>query len=373
MGPTLGKDYSLPAMGALPDAVTVSGISGGSYAASQFHVIYSDLVKGAGLIIGGSYGDKPHEGETSYAEEGIELANEYAAEGLIDPLSNLENDPVYIFSGGIDTTVPQIKQRAQETFYENYNANLMWVDDPELAHEIPSLSYVEGHWGHNLYDYDMPKDLLTHVLSNIEFNSISTLNPSSADWQNLGVLRRFNQHEFVDAKPAGRMSGLAKNGYVYYPDACVDGTVENCYVHMHLHGCMDNNQGMSKDSWINYGFVQYAATNNIILLMPQAEVTYFPANGYPCFKSGYILDDEADRDTYLTNTGIQGKAFKAMIERVLEDQDSATYDYNAGNINEYGFFGRMVELNWIRITNWSDYWARAGFMLWNWKMILGLE
>jgi poly(3-hydroxybutyrate) depolymerase len=57
MGPFLGKDVYLPSFGADPDSVTISGISGGSYTANQLHVVYSDLIKGAGLIIGGPYGD----------------------------------------------------------------------------------------------------------------------------------------------------------------------------------------------------------------------------------------------------------------------------------------------------------------------------
>ena len=57
MGPFLGKDVALPAMGGDPDSITISGFSGGSYAATQLHVIYSDLIKGSGLIAGGPYGD----------------------------------------------------------------------------------------------------------------------------------------------------------------------------------------------------------------------------------------------------------------------------------------------------------------------------
>lgn len=57
MGPFLGKDLAMPAMGGDIDSITVSGISGGSFAATQLHTIYSDTIKGAGLIIGGPYGD----------------------------------------------------------------------------------------------------------------------------------------------------------------------------------------------------------------------------------------------------------------------------------------------------------------------------
>jgi len=37
-------------------AITVSGISSGAFFAHQFHVAYSGLVKGAGLVAGGPYG-----------------------------------------------------------------------------------------------------------------------------------------------------------------------------------------------------------------------------------------------------------------------------------------------------------------------------
>lgn len=57
MGSFIGKDRLLPPMGAESDTVTVSGISGGSFAASQLHVIFSDMIQGSGLLIGGPYGD----------------------------------------------------------------------------------------------------------------------------------------------------------------------------------------------------------------------------------------------------------------------------------------------------------------------------
>ena len=38
-----------------PGSITVSGISSGAFFAHQFHVAYSSLVKGAGLVAGGLY------------------------------------------------------------------------------------------------------------------------------------------------------------------------------------------------------------------------------------------------------------------------------------------------------------------------------
>ena len=43
-------------MGAESFSVTISGFSGGSYLATQIDIIYSDMIKGVGMIEGGSYG-----------------------------------------------------------------------------------------------------------------------------------------------------------------------------------------------------------------------------------------------------------------------------------------------------------------------------
>ena len=44
-------------MGAESDSITISGFSGGCTAAANMHTIFSDTIKGAGLIAGGPYGD----------------------------------------------------------------------------------------------------------------------------------------------------------------------------------------------------------------------------------------------------------------------------------------------------------------------------
>src|SRR6187549_1547401 len=45
---------SLPNLGRA--TVTVSGLSSGAFFAHQFHVAFSSLVKGAGIVAGGPYG-----------------------------------------------------------------------------------------------------------------------------------------------------------------------------------------------------------------------------------------------------------------------------------------------------------------------------
>ena len=70
---------------------------------------------------------------------------------------------------------------------------------------------------------------------------------------------------------------------------------------MHLHGCGMDEQGMSNDIIFGMGFFQYAATNDIILILPQAEFSIFWLNFAPCFASEYVTNNE---DNYLGNQSV---------------------------------------------------------------------
>ena len=84
--------------------------------------------------------------------------------------------------------------------------------------------------------YDMAGDLLEHLLTNLEKNPIKNLAPYDNDWASKGVLKKFFQSEFLDTT-IFQIDGLDDFGYIYYPYRCIDGSVESCKVHMHLHGC----------------------------------------------------------------------------------------------------------------------------------------
>jgi len=88
----LYPDTKLPALGGRTTSVTISGFSGGSFTATNMHTIFSSSIKGVGLIAGGPY--------TIYnAADGISKANEMNSQGKINPLTNLNGQPVYIMSG----------------------------------------------------------------------------------------------------------------------------------------------------------------------------------------------------------------------------------------------------------------------------------
>ena len=45
----------LPSLGVRTNTITVSGFSAGAFMASHLHLIYSDVIKGCGLISGGAF------------------------------------------------------------------------------------------------------------------------------------------------------------------------------------------------------------------------------------------------------------------------------------------------------------------------------
>lgn len=98
------------------------------------------------------------------------------------------------------------------------------------------------------------------------------------DWKKKGVLRQFTQSMFVDTN-LWTTDGLDTYGYVYYPYTCIK---EKCKIVFFLHGCLGQVNGYNGwDFLYSYGLNDYAASNNLIMVFPQANVSLF--NIYQCF------------------------------------------------------------------------------------------
>ena len=124
------------------------------------------------------------------------------------------------------------------------------------------------------------------------------------------------------------------NGMIYVPNTCKD---KQCRLHVSLHGCqqgMNFNHGYwlallgSKygDQYIkNTGYLQWAADNEIIVLMPQVVNTsgteYNPLGCWEFF--AFSPDSKWD-----TNEGSQTAAIKRMVDRLMagDSEDSADKD-----------------------------------------------
>lgn len=154
----------------------------------------------------------------------------------------------------------------------------MWPTDlPEevLAEGDCSDELTSQKWPYIVNcGYDLSKDMLTYLLTNVEDSEVTELAEKDLDWQNQGYLRKFDQKEFVDLK-VWKFSGLAEFGYVFFPEQCIEN--DSCKLHVHLHGC-----GMGYENiFLNFielsGLNDYAVTNDLIVLYPQANGA-FPFN-----------------------------------------------------------------------------------------------
>jgi len=94
-----------------------------------------------------------------------------------------------------------------------------------------------------------------------------SIKPRGTDWAKAGEVVAFNQTEFVPEADAAD-TYFDQEGYAYVPNSCKEeGT--RCGVHLSLHGC-----GMGKwliqKSWVeNAGYLEWASTNDMIVLFPQ--------------------------------------------------------------------------------------------------------
>ena len=304
----------LPALAVDLAQSSVSGLSSGAYMAGQFHVAFSELLVGVGIVAGGPYNCA--EGQLPIAlnrcmqttlgapdpERLHAKAEALAADGRIDPLSGLDGDRVYVFSGSADETVtPAVVARAV-AFYRAAGvpaAAISHVDDLAAGHAFVtedegSACDVTRSPFINDCDYDQAGAILAHLYGPLEPPARSPA----------GALLEFDQTEFLaDAT----RHGLATTGFVYVPASCAGAAA--CRVHVAFHGCKQTAELIGDAFVTRTGYNRWADANQLIILYPQADETL--ANPNACWDWwGY---DDPD---YMTRTGRQMAAVRAMLGRL---------------------------------------------------------
>ncbi|MCW5656194.1 MAG: hypothetical protein KIT60_00700 [Burkholderiaceae bacterium] len=252
-------------------SVTVSGLSSGGYMATQLHVAWSSVFKGAGVIAAGPY----------YCAQGLATfattrcltrdsappvaalaatAKAWAAAGRIDATSNLASSKVWLFAGAQDSVVVPALGADLKRFYEAFvpAANIIVRNDVPAEHGMPTDDFGSAcsHRGLpfiNDCDVDGAGELLRHLLG--------TLQPRN-DGALQGRFVEFDQHEFI-----GAGQGMAGNGWLFVPQACTPN--DACRLHVVLHGCGQNVESLG-DSYVRRtGYNRWADTNRIVVLYPQ--------------------------------------------------------------------------------------------------------
>ena len=351
-----------------PDSVTVSGISSGAFFAHQFHIAYSSLVKGAGMVDGGLYGcaeqieaisppfDNPlfltvisrrivaatavcthfesndfqqagwHFPTAPNAKESQKTAVNAHQAGIIDNPANLKTSRVWIFHGSRDTLVPQSTIKEMKAFYQLMGiptGNVREMVGPDAKHGMPIKTLPPAGAGRHCKlpdpsfmvrcDYGAAELLLSHL-----YPDSSAAAPASM----VGTrLFGFDQTEFFDEKD--KSTSLNEAGYLYVPAACENSSASpvKCRLHVAFHGCEQYVDKIHDIFFRDAGYNAWAEANNVIVLYPQAtqwlrsplvDPTQVSGNPKGCWDWwGY------SGAGYYGQNGKQMRAVRAMIDRML--------------------------------------------------------
>lgn len=343
-----------------PGGNSISGLSSGAFMTVQMHLAHSSSFVGAGVIAGGPYRSvESFRGSALLAEDAYilnaeyicmapltpeagpdadrlaALARETARAGRIDPLDNLRDHRVYIFTGWEDKVVKSSVVRATRDFYRELGVRgeaISFVDDQPAGHSIltdnPEDQPISVNRPPyiNFGGYMQSHRILDHIYGDEDVHG--RLKPPATTLS--GELLRFDQSEFfADYDARASMGHL---GFVYVPGSVLAGGRARG-VHIVLHGCK---QGYSYVDFVNgradianrasygsryvttTGYRHWADANDLIVLYPQVEarddnIVQNPAGCWDWW--GYSSLDR-DAPDYYSRDAIQIRAIHAMLRRV---------------------------------------------------------
>jgi poly(3-hydroxybutyrate) depolymerase len=329
-----------------PAQVSVSGISSGAFMANQLHIAHSAGIMGAGIIAGGLYGCAVDSvtGDGVFALVSLavgpcmsvptllkpvasyaQVVAEFAAQGWIDPPSNLARSHIYIFTGQADQVVNFKTVELGANLYRMLGVpeSRIVFRDQDLPAPGAGHSWVTKNFGNtcdanalpfiNNCIYDQAEDMLSTIYGPLQ---PPRMPPS-------GRIVPFDQAEFVP-RNAAQANGMSDTGYLYIPKACEAGAAQPCRLHVALHGCLQSAEVLEDEFYTKVGVNEWADTNGIIVLYPQAHATtvsqlssqnflaLFNTNLSGCWNWwGYGPDPQ-----YLTKRGVQISAIWSMVLRV---------------------------------------------------------
>mmetsp|Transcript_18427 Transcript_18427/g.21219 ORF Transcript_18427/g.21219 Transcript_18427/m.21219 type:complete len:350 (-) Transcript_18427:98-1147(-) len=301
-----------------PYTLTISGFGAGASMATQFKYAWSTIVHGAALIAGTPYlcAAGTLAGATACLDTPLieEPAVFYAAAeesvslNLIDPLSNLQNQTVFLFSGTDDTVVRQPNMNnvlqmlrlagasSRVTTMFNTSAAFAWITSKYGA---PCETYGSPYV--NNCGIDFAGEFFKQVFHDLHlpFNlTEGAVDPSH--------LFSFDQTKFGANQ---QLNSMAATGFVYIPLMCQEPNGPQCHLHIHWHGCDQSSSTLGSAYVLQTELNEWAESNHIIVVYPQAAVNDLFGNPLACFDWwGYAAED------YALKTGPQITTVRYMIE-----------------------------------------------------------
>ncbi len=311
---------NLPQLNIDTSQTTLSGLSSGAYMAVQLHVAYSaTFKKGAGIVAGGPFycaeGSVVNAtGRCMASPSGIPTStlvsttNNWAGQGLIDPVANLQTSRVYLFSGTLDSVVKTGAMDALKTYYNSFvpAANVVYKKDIAAEHAMVTDDYgstcsTKGAPYINDCNFDLAGAILGQLYGTLNARNNGTLPAAN--------FVQFSQTPFITNH------GMATSGWAYIPQACQAGSGTTCRLHVVLHGCKQNETDVQQQYVKNTGYNRWADTNNLVMLYPQTST----AATNSCWDWwGY------DSANYAKKSGPQMAAIKAMVNQVSAGGSTTT-------------------------------------------------
>lgn len=334
---------------------SISGLSSGAFMTVQLHLARSASFAGAGIIAGGPFrcaqtyrSRKTLAAEDAYIENALyicmsplipqtapdprhlaDMTRDTARAGLIDDLSNLADDRLYIFTGSRDQVVYSDVVQKTRQFYEMLGVkgeNIAYHDNVPAGHSIITNNPEDSALATNQPPYINNGGFMQshHILEHI----YGGLKPAAE--RLAGRLLRFDQTEFLGRD--AQWTSMSRFGYAYIPSQVLAGAVAAPRVHIALHGCKQGynftdsvsgrpdiaNRPPYGNRYITTtGYNNIAESNDIIVLYPQAEGT---DNGHiqnpdGCWDWwGYSCKDA--KSLYYSRDAVQIKAIHAMLDRL---------------------------------------------------------
>jgi poly(3-hydroxybutyrate) depolymerase len=299
----------------------VSGVSSGGYLANQLHVAYSSVFQGAGIFSAGAYDCAQNNVNTAlYAcmdtfqarktpAELEQLTRNRAAAGTVDPPRNLSGDPVWLFHGTADQTVDRAVNDDLATYYRDFGARVVYDNTSAAGHAWVSpigpnsCGATSSPYINNCGTADPVKEMLAHLFGQV--------NPAASAVS--GRLVQFDQGQYVPGGDPASVS-MGREGFAYVPRACDTGP---CRLMVTLHGCYQY-YGLVGNALLDKSYLnEYADTNNMIVLYPQA--TTMTGNPRGCWDWwGY------QSAQYPLKSGPQMTAIVNMVKALSTGQPTTT-------------------------------------------------
>ena len=293
--------------------ITISGFSSGGFFAVQFHVAYSKIIRGVGVVAGGSFWcaennisiglgaclKKPDETPLQLLTI---ITNTFAATNAIDPVENMQHSQVYLLSGKYDSVVlPGVVKKLEE-YYSNFvtEGNISSLYSLPAEHCFPTNDY-----GNSCTLRASP------FICNCNFSAAHEIfkhvYPGSSDLKPAYQPENFfsfDQSEFI----FGGLTSLDSVGFIYVPTICQSKKTP-CKLHIAFHGCKEGRVFLGDEYAAHTGYGQYAEQLRTIVIFPQ--ITNPTYNSYGCWDwVGY------SSPAYTTQFGPQMISIRKIIERV---------------------------------------------------------